>query len=155
MRVPWLSRSNNNRINGAFFEQVFMRQARSNGLYVKRNELSCRRVGARWLPLKSHLDFMVCTRDGQVGMFDCKSFEAGHFEYARLDSKQVDQAVLLNEWKVSAGFVVYFEKVRQVVFWTGQQIRAQGPRTRFEPSSALVLGRIEQFDTQLLFQRPS
>lgn len=152
-RIPWLSQGASNQAQGKFFEEAFRKECLSRGLWPIKNEISCRRVGMRWQPLKSHLDFTVVTKTGDVGFFDCKAFNRIHFTYSDIDSTQLARAIQLNESKVPSGFVVWLEKLDWVVYYSGLDIQRHGRRLQFGRSQGTPLGRLSEFDTRLLFSR--
>jgi penicillin-binding protein-related factor A (putative recombinase) len=137
---------------GDFFEKAVEKWARYCGLLPKKHNLSAKYIGkGRVKVVKSQLDFHFCSQSGQVGFFDCKTYEGDSFAYSQIDPKQLEQAVLYNEWRVPAGFLIWFRKHNIVVFFSGQQINIKGPRSSFVPAEGLKLGSIERLDLKLLF----
>lgn len=137
---------------GKFWEDVFERMCRYNGLFPKKNPLSAKIIGRNRVQLlKSDLDYRVVTRDGRVGYFDCKCYGKSHFVFSDLDSNQVEQAVLFNEWNVPAGFVVFFRDSNEAAFFPGKTIAQAGPGSRFTISEGVSLGRLESLDLKRLF----
>jgi hypothetical protein len=134
---------------GLFFEEVFERQAHSNGLLVLKNPPGAQYCGkGRLRVIFNNLDYFLGTQAGRVAFVDCKSYEKHYFTYSEINirPKQLERAVLLNEHQIPAGFVVYFRKTGEIVYFTGSQIALKGPKTRFTADEGLRLGRLEQFD---------
>lgn len=142
-----------NKSNGLTFEDLFQKQARRSGFLVKKNPLTARHTWTgRVQLLKGELDFTIVNPHGKVGYFDCKSWGSDHFIYSDIDAKQIERAVLWNEWMVPAGFICWFRPINQIVFFSGRKINQAGPRTRFTVKDGLVLGRFETFDLRALMR---
>lgn len=125
-----------------------------NGLFPLQNYLTARYIFKNnYKVVKSNLDMTLISTEGQVGFFDCKSFEAEFFTYSDLNPDQVKRAVLYNNWKVPSGFVILFRPINRISFFTGQQIVQAGPGSRFLPLDGLELGRLESFDLRPLFKK--
>lgn len=136
---------------GNFFEDVFERQARSNGLLVLKNPLACVRTKTGFIPVKSDLDFKVFLNTGRVAYVDTKSFAEDHFTFSQLNPKQIERAVMYNDWKVPAGFVVWFRAINIVSFFSGSIIQRVGSGNRFLPEGGEILGKLERFTVQHVF----
>lgn len=147
--------AHSNQAVGAAFEEIFIKQARLNGLLPMKNHLTAKFVGAgRTQLLKSELDFTLISQDGRVAFIDCKSFQGDHFKYSQLDSKQIERAVMYNSWQVPSGFVTYFRATREVCYYSGQTILDTGSRARFESVHSLSLGLLEKFDLRKILNAP-
>lgn len=139
--------SNENRLNGAAFEDLFLNEAKYRGLYVRKNHIAAKYGWkGRLIPVAGQLDFTVIGPGGRVGFFDAKSFKEDFFNFSEIDENQLNQSVLFNELGVPSGFVVYFRRRNEVVFFTGTEIHTDGPKTRFIPSMGLRLGSAFDFD---------
>lgn len=148
------SRQKTNKKTGDSFEDLFKRQAQFNGLLALKNHLTARFVGAGNVKIvKSELDFKLINQNGDVGYFDCKSFESDYFVYSQIDSKQLERAALYNEWNVPSGFVIWLRKVNTVLFITGKEIQLKGERTRFTRKDGQRLGSYENFDLKVVLKR--
>lgn len=144
-------RSKKNRDNGKSFEEIFIKQARLNGLLVIKNYLTCRFVNAGQIQIiKGELDFKVANQNGRVGYFDAKSYAADHFVFSALDEHQVKRSVVYNDYRIPSGFIVYFRPSNKIVFYDGKTIHSKGPRSRFEARDGLMLGGLEQFDLKTI-----
>lgn len=121
-RLPGRSRGHANQIEGKFFEEAFEKMGRLQGFLVQKTELSARRTVRGFVAIKSDLDYKVCTRGGQVGFFDCKSFDGKRFGCARINPKQAERARLYNEYRVNAGFVVWFRELNEVCLFLASQL---------------------------------
>ena len=144
----------NNLLQGRCFESRFMSEAKLQGFYARKNELRAK-FGwkGRLIRLPGDLDFMLVNkRTGRIGFFDCKAFSGKHFTYSDLTSHQIDQAALLNEMHVPAGFVVLFGD-GSVVLFTGHQVMQAGPGKRFTPSQGLRLGTVFEFNLGPLMRK--
>lgn len=146
--------ANSNRLEGKFFEELFKKRAQMNGLLARKNHLTAIVTGfnGRVNVVKSELDFTLINQDGRCGFFDCKSFGGDRFSHSFLNPKQIERAVLYNDWNVPSGFVFYFRKTNQIVFYSGKHIESVGPKNSFGPEDGQLLGRAELFDLKpLLF----
>lgn len=136
-----------NKDEGNIFEQRFLKQARSNGLWAKKNELCCKFIyGGHLRVVKSNLDYFLADQLGRVAYLDCKSYGGDFFTYSDIDKDQLDRAVEFNNWNIPAGFVIWFRVLNRISLFTGLKISANGPRSRFEPMDGLFLGSFEEFD---------
>jgi penicillin-binding protein-related factor A (putative recombinase) len=152
MKLPYLGQGPSNKAQGTFFEKVFERQALLQSMMVKHNGLQTKYVAAgKKIQVKSNLDFLLIPQNGPVGIFDCKSFCKDYFTYSQINERQISLAASYNERNVPSGFVVLFEKLNKICFYTGQQIIDLGERSRFGVENSLVLGKLEYFDLKLLF----
>lgn len=140
---------------GNFWEKLFSDEARREGLLIEKNPLSCKILWKGKLELlPSRLDFNLADTDGEHGFFDCKCFAHDHFVYSQIDTSQLDQALLWNEWNVPAGFVVFFRQTQEVVYFSGYEIARAGPGSRFSRDEGLVLGRWDRFNLRPVLARP-
>lgn len=135
-----------NRAYGETFEKIFIRQAKSNGLYAKKNPTGCITTHNRIIRIKSDLDFRLTNKQGRTAFVDTKCFDEDFFTYAQIKEKQLNQAVTNNHWNTPSGFVVWFRKSSQIQFYSGLTISLNGPRTRFDESNGLPLGIYSNFD---------
>ncbi len=125
-----------------------------NGLFPIQNYLTARYIFKNnYKVVKSNLDMTLISPEGEVGFFDCKSFESEFFTFSDLNPDQVKRAVLYNNWNVPSGFVVFFRPINRIAYFTGLQISEAGPGSRFVPLSGLELGRLESFDLRALFKK--
>lgn len=139
---------NQNRLLGKDFEEAFLREAKYLGLYARKNHIAAKYGWkGRLIPIKGDLDFrLVDPRTGRVGYFDCKTFQGDSFEYSDIDASQLSQSVLLNEYNVPSGFVVFFRESRSVCFYKGTEIEESGPGKSLQSIQGLRLGSIYGFD---------
>lgn len=137
-----------NKQNGKIFEELFKACAKRQGLLCIQNHLTARMVyKGRLQVVPGELDFKICSQDGRVAYLDCKSFGKSYFTFSDLSRPhQVERAVLYNDFKVPAGFVVWFRPTNQVVFFSGKLIQNSGRGARFLPVNGQLLGRFEDFD---------
>lgn len=146
--------ANENRAAGASFERLFERQCQLAGLWADQNHIKARRAWkGRLQALPSNLDYTVIDRQGRIGFFDCKNFDADHFVYSDLDQHQIDLAERYNSHLVPAGFVVLLRPLDRVYFFAGEAVRRLGPGTRFTPSMGVELGSWSDFDPRTLLHR--
>ena len=140
-----------NKTIGKQWEEIFIKQAQSNGLLVLRNYLTCRFLyKGRVQVVKGELDFKLINRDGRVGFFDAKSFAGDSFVYSNLEENQINRAALYNEFLVPAGFVVFFRKLNRIVYYSGSIIARKGARSNFQASEGISLGTYVKFDLKRL-----
>lgn len=143
-----------NKEQGKIFEQLFQKQAQRSGLLALKNPLNCRILWKSKIQIiRSELDFKLINQKGDIGFFDCKSFEDDYFTFSELSGYQIERAVLYNYWHVPAGFVVYFRKPNAICYFSGISIKQKGPGSRFAKGDGLFLGRYENFDLKGLLVR--
>lgn len=136
-----------NREEGKTFELIFERQCKLSGLWVEQNHLKAKRgYKGRLIAMESNLDFTVVDKGGRVGFFDCKSFDGESFKFSEIPPHQLDLATRYNDWKVPAGFVVWFREVDRVVFFSGAFLRAVGGGNSLCWSGGVQLGKWSRFD---------
>lgn len=146
-------RANQNRIKGAQFESLLVCRAGASGMKALKNELSFRYLpGGRIKPIRADLDFRVLKGDGRVAWVDCKSFDAISFTYSQIDKHQLQRALAYQQYMVPAGFVVWLEPLRQVVFYSAQCLWRRGPGARFRAEDGMGLGDSYGFDLSSIFQ---
>lgn len=132
---------------GRYFEELFARYARAQGLNVVKNDLSCRITYQGGIQLtNTELDYTLIGKDGSVGFFDVKESAQKRFSYSKLNHKQVDRAANFNRWGVPAGFVVWFRNQNRVELITGFQLDSVGPGCTISCGAGLLLGKLEGFD---------
>ncbi len=160
---------------GKSFEQIFEKIGRLNGLVVLKNHLAGVPIGGGGVRIiKSELDYRIIKRalyraedvgsaaravmiPAQVAFVDCKTFAGSHFCYSDLLAKkepqdhQIQRALLYNDCGLPSGFVVWFRKTDEVVFYTGRMVHEAGPGSRFEAKDGQSLGRLTSFDLRLIF----
>lgn len=140
-----------NKSNGTYFEKVFFKQAKEQGLFPIQNHITARYIyNGRLQPIKSELDFKLI-KNGITGFFDCKSFENDHFTYSKICPKQLERSNLYNALNVPSGFIVFFRELNQVFFYKGSVIKDLGPGSRLERKNGICLGNISKMNLQLLF----
>jgi len=136
---------------GQAFEQIFLERGQLNGLFVRKNPLSCRHVwGGRLQLVKGLLDFMLVSPHGIVGFFDTKSFGGDKFAFSEIDEGQLKMADTFNKWNVPAGFVVYFRDLDAVVYFKAGDLYRKGPRSSFGVIDGKYLGTVFNFDLKVL-----
>ena len=139
-----------NRASGKHFELLFRAQCERLGYLVVKNDLSARHLrGGKVRLLKSQLDFLVITREGRCGLFDCKSFEGSYLTRSQLNDQQVERAYLYNEFNLPAGFIVWHRETNKIVYYKGELIVKIGSKARFDPSNGTPLGEIFRFDISI------
>jgi len=132
---------------GKAFEEIFLERAHANGLFARKNPLSCRHTWAGRLQLiKGLLDFMVISPQGIVGYFDTKSFGGDRFAYSDIDEGQLKMVDTFNKWNVPSGFVVYFRDMDRVVYYKAGDLYRKGPRSSFGPVDGQFIGTLFSFD---------
>lgn len=142
-----------NRNEGKAFENVFETQCRYNGILPIKNQLTAKFInGGRVVLEKSNLDYTLI-RKSVVAFADCKSFAEDSFTYSEIAVRpqQLERAVLYNEHGVAAGFVVWHRKSHRVVYYHGGYIFHKGPGNSFLPTEGVLLGNLQKFNTQLIF----
>jgi hypothetical protein len=146
--------SDSNREIGKVFEELFKNQAKFSGLLALKNPQAAQYTyNGKLKPIPGDLDFKLIDSKGNVGYFDCKSFDGEKFSFSELKEHQVDRACLYNEWGVPAGFVVCFRESRRVVYYPGGYVKAKGPRTSFSCYEGLFLGFFENFNLKMIMLR--
>jgi hypothetical protein len=106
-----------------------------------KNELSYRYLrGGKILPIRADLDFRILRRDGRVAYIDTKSFDGLGFTYSQIDRNQLHRALVYQEFNVPAGFVVWLQKMDQVVFYSGRCLYNRGSGSRFTVRDGVLLG---------------
>jgi penicillin-binding protein-related factor A (putative recombinase) len=141
---------------GKAFEDVFFKQAQLSGFLPIKNHIACQHTfNGRMVPVKERkgeLDYRLISQSGKVGWFDCKTFEDDFFTFSQLMPEQVDMASLYNEYKIPAGFVVYFRKTNSVCYFPGSRIAKKGPGSRFDKTDAHFLGSLFKFSLKTLLK---
>lgn len=146
-----MSNSGQNKRNGTYFEKVFFKQAKEQGLTPIPNHISARYTyNGRLQPIKSELDFKLI-KDGITGFFDCKSFEHDYFTFSQICPKQLERSVLYNSLNVPSGFIVFFREINKVFFFKGTDIMSSGQRSRIESKNGISLGSIIKMNLNNLF----
>lgn len=138
--------SYDNRTIGNQFEKIFKKQAQSLGLLAIKNELNAKYIGGGGVrAFKGDLDYKLIDRAGNVGFFDCKTFEKDQFTYSQIEPHQLDRSIVYQEWGVPTGFIVWFRESNSVVYFSPKRITFGGPRSCFFPEDGLILGTYESF----------
>lgn len=140
-----------NRLEGKSFEEIIKSQGHRCGLLVKPNKLTAKFIpGGRTLLEKSNLDFMLANQMGKVGFFDAKSFAGSSFGFSDINEHQLEKAVLYNEYRIPAGFLVFFRAEKAVSFFSGKHIQKSGPGTSMKFGEGIYLGQFWSFDLGLV-----
>lgn len=143
-----------NKAEGAAFEHIFSIQARLNGLFCEKNNLSAKFIpGRRTLIIKSELDYKLIDRSGCVGFFDCKSYAKEFFNFSDIDKNQLLRAIRYNDWNVPSGFVVWFRAINKVVSFSGHLIQGYGPGHKFLYDHGRSIGSIEGFNLKDILKK--
>jgi len=143
--------SSENQKQGKIFETLFFKQAQRLGITVIKNHQTCRILfKGRVQLIKGELDFKLITQNVRVGYFDCKTYSENYFTYSEIDQAQLERSILYNELSVPSGFVVWFRSENKVMYYPGQLIQKFGPRSRFDCTNGITLGRFEQFNLNML-----
>lgn len=141
------------RDHGKQFEEVFIKQAASNGLYCKKNPLACRHVwNGRLQLIPGNLDFTLANDKGSVGFFDAKSFDGDRFKFSAINEDQLSLAKTYEDWKIRSGFVIYLRDLDVVSWFTASQILEVGSGNSLTPENGKVLGTIMYFDLKRLLR---
>lgn len=138
-----------NREQGNTYEDRFVSEARLRGYTALKNHQACRWLpGGRAVPMVSNLDFQLITQKGKIGFFDIKSFNQDFFTYSMLEEHQIKRAILYNDLKVPAGFIVFFLPKNRVQYFAGHVIAKAGPRSRFGLREGVALGNLHKFSLE-------
>lgn len=139
------------RQRGNAFEDMFERLLRYQGFLPLKNRLTVRVIGkGKYLPEKSQLDYTIIQRTGEVGFFDCKSYEGDSFRFSQITKHQLDRAIMYNLWLVQAGFIVWFRKINQIVYFSGVRVKDLEGHS-IGPSNGMILGPLENFIFKKVF----
>jgi len=145
--------SSENQQQGKIFETLFFKQAQRLGITVIKNHQACRVIfKGRVQLIKGELDFKLITQNGRVGYFDCKTYSENYFTYSEIDKDQLERSILYNELNAPSGFVVWFRPENKILFYSGKSIQKLGPRSRFDSSNGILLGRFEQFNLNMIIK---
>jgi hypothetical protein len=140
---------NKNRIEGNFFEHVFVSQARSNGFLVIKMPLGCRRIkagaGMKLIQVKTPFDYIL-VKDGKSLFVDCKSFDNDHMVYSYLTEHQIETLSAIEEKKACAGYVVHLRLTKEVYFFNGTILSKLERHKSLAKEEGLLLGTFESFD---------
>lgn len=150
MRYPG-TQQDANRLHGKAFEKVFERMCQLSGMYPIRNGWSCVHKNGRLQLVGGQLDYTICTKEGRVAFVDCKTFERGYFTFSEINTGQLTRARALNLWNVPAGFVVLFNPLNQVFFFSGKMVAERGRGFRFLPEHGTSLGTFGTMEPKLIF----
>ncbi len=141
---------------GKAFEELFFKQAQLAGFLPIKNHIACQYTfKGRMQPvaaLRGELDYRIIDQSGKVGWFDCKTFDTDQFYYSEINEEQIDRAMLYSEYKVPAGFVVYFRGDNSVCYFPGHRIAKKGPGSSFTKKDAHLLGTIFGFSLKTLLK---
>jgi len=152
----------NGRLFGDSWEKIILARARSNGLLAEKNLLSAQYIAGGGVQVsKSDLDFKVFSRAGKVAWFDAKTFATNYFDHSVLlkpkppKDHQITRGLLLMDWGINAGFLVWFRPMNRIVFYNARQIAKNGPGTRFLPEMGQSLGSLSEFDLRAILSLKS
>lgn len=126
--------------------------AELQGVLARKMPISGYFQGSVFRPTDSELDWHLVIRGGNAAHIDTKSFEGDRLPRSYLKDHQVRTAALLNDWGVTAGFVVWFRKPNLVVFFTGHQARALEFGSSLKPEDGVLLGGGFSFDIRKLVE---
>jgi hypothetical protein len=154
-RFPPGSQAEANRKKGAYFEHVFQHRAGVTGFLAIRQHLSFRYLRKDKIqPIRAELDFSLIRKDGKICFIDCKSFATPRLLRSQLNPFQVTRAHKYNMWQVPSGLVVLFDKLEQVVFYTGLQLSRMAKGDSLAPEDGILLGSPLTMNLDLIFGAP-
>lgn len=111
-----------------------------------------RKFGGRLvpIPIKTPFDFILYL-NGKSVTLDIKFIEGDHFNYSWITPHQVESLLKIQETKNEAGYLIFFEKINQVVFFPASQLSSLKPRQSLKPQEGILIGSILAFNLSLLF----
>ena len=139
------------KVQGNQFELIFEKQCRMQGIAYRKVPMSCKWMGLGNLQLmESELDY-IAIHNGVCAFVDTKTFEGDKFVYSDIKQHQLKTALFYNEYKVKAGYLVWFRKENAVCFFMGTFLEEVKPRESRWWYEGEYLGTYEEFCLGNLF----
>lgn len=141
------------RANGAVFEQIFERRAKSQGWVFIRFPLGCRRVGRNTLlQIKTPLD-CILVKDGRAIFVDLKSTGINNFSHSMVTPHQVEVLKAIECEHLSSGYIVWFRESDEVVFFGAGALDRLKVRESLSVEDGITLGSIADFKLSEIFDK--
>jgi hypothetical protein len=142
-----------NKLAGAEFEKIFIKQCNMQGVAVRKKPLSCTWAGAGRLQLiNSELDFEII-HNGVTVQIDTKAFESDTISWSVINKKE--HQIVLAKWyrdhMVNSGLVVWHTFANAVIFYNGDTLSRLEKGTSLKGSDGEYLGTMEDFAVGNLF----
>lgn len=93
----------------------------------------------------------ILSAPGRAGFFDTKSTGADAFGYAMVTAHQLSALLELEGRGHVAGYVVLYQRLNIVAFFSASQLNVLQPRQSLRPEQGLVLGSLLSLDLNRLF----
>lgn len=144
---------NRTRVIGLEFENIILKQARMQGLYVRKEPIAARRFGLKSLyQIKSDYDFKLILPPLGICVFlDAKSTEDTKFVYSKLVPHQVGALLEIQRAGCLSGYLIWFRTINRVIFFDAEKLDKLQPRESLLPENGTDLGSFENMHLGNLF----
>lgn len=135
---------------GKGFEHTFSLMARTCGLKVIRVPEAGRWIGrGSFKPISGLCDFILI-KNGLAAFIDTKTTAGDSFSASSVNPDQLEHLVGVGDM-CPAGYVVFFRKTDQVVFYSWSDLMILTPDSSLKPQHGKLLGSIMKFDPTEIF----
>ena len=139
---------------GDIFELILQSQSKRDKISFVKIPSGCawRRTqfGVKPMPVATPFDFM-CGKTGRAIFFDAKQMGNDRFNYSLIKQHQVRKLLELEQQNFCAGYVIYFDTVDRIEFFTATQLIAVKRRESLKVGEGLLLGSVQNFSLLPLF----
>lgn len=132
---------------GQFFESILATHACHDGFVPLRIPDGCRQVrgpkGLALIRVKSPFDFVLVGSPNDI-FLDAKATESNTFSYSKINQDQVAKLRECERFQ-PAGYVIWFESIDQVAFFSASKMSKIAKRQSVRPIDGLILGPLKSF----------
>lgn len=140
------------RDSGQSFEYFFERRCEAESIIFIKIPDGCKRIkqGARLrlIPVATPFDCVI-TKDSNAVCLDLKTIQTTNFTYSQIKPHQ--REALSNVGRsLTAGYLIWFRKIDEVVFFDHKQIAECKSGGSLKPKEGLLLGTLQDMRVDIL-----
>lgn len=139
---------------GQLFENMIKMSCIKTSIFAVKMPDGCRTIMTKFgVPalrrVHTPFDFMLIA-EGMTCFIDAKTIESGNFSYSMLEQHQVHALLKIHDHNVSAGYLVWYRKKNEVIFYRASLLYHLKPNDSLNPESGINVGVGENFNLNLI-----
>lgn len=133
---------------GDVFELILSSRAKSEKISFVKIPSGCAwrktNFGVKPVPVRTPFDFVI-GKNAKAVFFDAKCMGDDRFTYSLIKQHQVQKLLELEQQNFRSGYVIFFDTVDRVEFFSASQLMAVKRRESLKSGEGMFLGSIQNF----------
>lgn len=137
--------------SGDRWENILFSNAYRQGFHPCRIPNGCKSIGLnRLIRVESPFDFILSKVPGVVLFLDTKTCGTKNFSHSQLKKHQIEELRFCELAGALAGYLVHFQTINQVVFFSALQLMNLESKKSLKPKDGIILGKELDFNLDLI-----